>query len=262
MKPVSASVLIGSSLALCLVGAACATKRQVREYIAPVQNQINQTQNRVNDLRGQIDRNHEGIGDLDRRLAIAGQTAADAQARSARALETARQATNLASEATRRASSATATAQQVQGELIRTNRRIDAVFNRLEGYRLTFEEQIFFPFGQSELPTDEASKLEQAIRRLQGIKNYIIEVEGFADSSGNIGFNRQLSRKRADSVVHYLVVEHRVPLRFVWKFGAGADFPNADNQTPTARRQNRRVDVRIYSLSPERPAADGAASKP
>ena len=262
MKTTSTFTLISGWIALCLACASCASKRHVRESIAPVQNEIDRTQNQVNALQEWIGQNQERIGDLDRRLAAAGEKAADAGAASARALETARRAANTASEAARRADRASATAQHAQRELATTNQRINEAATHLDSYQLTFSEKIFFAFSQSGLTREEQSKLDLALHRLRGVKNYIVEIEGFADSSGDVYANRELSRKRADAVVHYLVVRHGVPLRSIWELGAGADFPHADNQTPSARQQNRRVDVKIYSLDAETPAAAADGSQP
>jgi hypothetical protein len=43
-------------------------------------------------------------------------------------------------------------------------------------------------------------------------------------------------------------VEHNIPLRSIRELGVGSDFPDADNKTRAARKENRRVDVKIYSL--------------
>jgi outer membrane protein OmpA-like peptidoglycan-associated protein len=263
MKLGNASAVLSLVIALSLAGAACATKRHVRESLAPVQNQINQTQNQVQALKDQINQHRQRIGDLDRRLATAVEKAAVARTRSAEALKVASRASDTASEAARRGDTARATAQQTQRALVTTNHRMDEVFPRLDNYRLIFSEKIYFAFSQSGLAKEEQPKLDRAIRRIRGMRNYIIEIEGFADSSGDIRSNRKLSRRRADAVVHYLVVEHGVPLRTIWELGAGADFPQADNQTPTARRENRRVDLRIYSLDAEGHAlAAGDGSHP
>jgi flagellar motor protein MotB len=48
--------------------------------------------------------------------------------------------------------------------------------------------------------------------------------------------------------VHYLSVEHNVPLRAIRELGAGSDFPDANNKTREDRKENRRVDVKIYQL--------------
>ena len=262
MKTACTFTLAGAWIALCLAGASCATKRHVRESIAPVQNEINRRQNQVNALQERIVQNQDRIGDLDRRLANTSEQAANAGAASAKALETARRAANTASEAALRADRASAKAQQAQRELATTNQRINEAVTRLDNYQLAFSEKIYFAFSQSGLTREERSKLDLALRRLRGVKNYIVEIEGFADSSGDLYANRVLSRKRADAVVHYLVVRHGVPLRSIWELGAGADFPHADNQTPSARQQNRRVDLKIYSLDAEAPAAAADGSQP
>jgi outer membrane protein OmpA-like peptidoglycan-associated protein len=80
------------------------------------------------------------------------------------------------------------------------------------------------------------------------MKGYIVEVAGYADRTGDMAYNRELSRRRAEAVVHYLSVEHNVPLRTIREVGAGSDFPDADNKTREARKENRRVDIKIYSL--------------
>ena len=91
-------------------------------------------------------------------------------------------------------------------------------------------------------------KLDDAVQKMTSMKMYIVEVEGFADRTGPSTYNRELSRKRADAVVHYLAVEKSIPLRSIRELGVGSDFPNADNKTRAARKENRRVDVKIYSL--------------
>jgi outer membrane protein OmpA-like peptidoglycan-associated protein len=98
------------------------------------------------------------------------------------------------------------------------------------------------------LAKDEQAKLDDAIQKLASMKGYVVEVEGFADRTGNVAYNRDLSRKRADAVVHYLAVEHNIPLRSIRELGVGSDFPDANNKTREDRKENRRVDVKIYML--------------
>ena len=59
----------------------------------------------------------------------------------------------------------------------------------------------------------------------------------------------KLARRRADAVVRYLTVDKNIPLRDVRMLGVGSEFPNADNKTRAARKENRRVDVKIYALN-------------
>jgi outer membrane protein OmpA-like peptidoglycan-associated protein len=90
----------------------------------------------------------------------------------------------------------------------------------------------------------------------------VVEVEGFADRTGNVAYNRDLSRKRADAVVHYLAVEHNIPLRSIREMGVGADFPDANNKTRDDRKENRRVDVKIYQLDVTGQAQQAANATP
>jgi outer membrane protein OmpA-like peptidoglycan-associated protein len=77
-------------------------------------------------------------------------------------------------------------------------------------------------------------------------KGYVIEVTGFADSTGNAQKNRVLSQKRAEAVIQYLVENHGIPLRRILPtYGYGENQSIADNATREGRAQNRRVEVKI-----------------
>jgi outer membrane protein OmpA-like peptidoglycan-associated protein len=222
----------------------CATKKHVREAIAPVQNQVNQTQSQVATLQKQTDENKQSIGDLDRQVATADEKATDAGKKAAEAAEAAAKANSAAAEAAQRADSANSLAQQAQQGVA----RLDTSFQNLDNYKLVTTEQVHFGLNKSALSKEEVAKLDDTIQKVGGMKNYLIEVEGYADRTGNQAYNRELSRKRADAVVHYLAVEHNIPLRSIRVLGVGSDFPEADNKTREARKENRRVDVKIYQL--------------
>src|SRR5438067_203888 len=80
-------------------------------------------------------------------------------------------------------------------------------------------KKVYLGFNKNTLTKDEQAKLDDAIQKVGGMKNFLIEVEGYADRSGDRTYNRELSRKRADAVVHYLAVEHNVPLRSIRELG-------------------------------------------
>ena len=74
----------------------------------------------------------------------------------------------------------------------------------------------------------------------------MIEVAGHTDATGSDAKNFRLSRDRADAVVQYLAVQHKIPLRrFVTPMGYGKTEAVADNTTREGRSQNRRVDVKM-----------------
>jgi outer membrane protein OmpA-like peptidoglycan-associated protein len=238
-------VLVGALTAVSVLSVGCATKKHVREAIAPVQQQANQTQAQLgtlqkdtNDYKAKTD---QSIGDLDRQVATADEKATDAGKKAAEAAASAAQANTAAAAAAQQAQAANTLAQQ-------TGTKLDTTIHNLDNYKLISTAPIYFGFGKSILSKDEQAKLDDAVQKLQSMQAYVVEVEGFADRTGNIAYNRDLSRKRADAVVHYLAVEHNIPLRSIRELGVGSDFPDANNKTREDRKENRRVDVKIYML--------------
>jgi len=237
--------LVGFLTVSSLVSVGCATKKHVREAIAPVQNQVNQTQAQLSTLQKQTDdykaKTDQAIGDLDRQVATTDEKATEAGKKAAEAAAAAAQANTAAQAAAQQAQAANTLAQQ-------TGAKLDTTIQNLDNYKLISTSPIYFGFGKSNLTKDEQAKLDDTVQKLSSMKGYVVEVEGFADRTGNVAYNRDLSRKRADAVVHYLAVEHNIPLRSIRQLGVGSDFPDAVNKTREDRKENRRVDVKIYML--------------
>lgn len=231
------AVLVGSVVVISLGSWGCATKKHVREAIAPVQDQVNQVQKQTAD-------NKTSIGDLDRSVATADEKAVDAGKRAGQAADAAAKANSAAMTAQQRADSANSLAQQAQEGVS----RLDKSLQNLDNYHLVNTQQVFFRTGRSGLDKQAQADLDTSIQNLMNMKGYIIEVEGFADHTGNKATNVELSRKRADSVVRYLTVNHNIPLRDVRELGVGSDFPDAVNKSRADRKNNRRVDVKVYAL--------------
>ena len=213
--------------------------KHVREAIAPVQNQANKTHDQVGALQNQADANKQVIGALDREVAIASEKATDAGKKASEAAEAAAEANAAATEANRTADAANSLAHQVQKVLNRS-------LQNLNNYKLVATEQVFFGINRSSFGKETYEKLDRVIGKLSEMKNYIVEVAGYADSSGGKAYNRELGRKRANAVVDYLVVQHNIPMRAIRELGVGSEFPDADNRTSEARHANRRVELRVY----------------
>ena len=103
-----------------------------------------------------------------------------------------------------------------------------------------------FRVGSSVLTADGKAKLDAIATKALNAKGYVLEVTGFADSTGNTERNRVLSQRRADAVIRYLVEQHQIPLRrIVTPYGFGESNPVADNKSRDGRAQNRRVEVKV-----------------
>lgn len=226
---------------LSLFTGACATKKHVREAIAPVQNEVNDVKKKTAD-------NTTAIGDLDRNVARADEKAMEADRKAVSAGQSADKANQAANQAQQSANSANSLAQQSMARAGKVESSLEHTISNLDNYKLLTTEKIYFRTNRSDLSKDEKAKLDAAIQNLQSSKNFVIEVAGYTDKTGSKAMNLELSRRRADSVVRYLTIDHNIPLRKIHDVGAGSEFPDADNRTRDARKENRRVDIKIYSL--------------
>ena len=123
-----------------------------------------------------------------------------------------------------------------------TNERISA----LDDYTPQETTAVNFRVGSSVLNTDAKAKLDAIATKALNSKAYVLEVTGYADSTGSTARNRALSQRRADAVITYLVEQHKIPLRrIVTPYGFGELDPVADNTTRSGRAENRRVEVKM-----------------
>src|ERR1700747_2117167 len=119
-------------------------------------------------------------------------------------------------------------------------------FNRLDDYDTKGEANVSFKVGSSTISKEDKEELKKLAVTATGLNGYIIEIKGFADSSGSASMNDRLSENRAKAVVGYLIRECNVPVWRVVAPGAMGEFqPAASNETAAGRAENRRVEVKI-----------------
>lgn len=140
------------------------------------------------------------------------------------------------------AKAAQATADAAVAGVNATNDRISA----LDDYVPQESIAVTFRTGSSILNPDAKTKLDDVAKKALAAKGYVLEVTGFADSTGSTARNRALSSRRADAVIRYLVETHQIPLRrIVTPYGFGESNPVADNTSRDGRAENRRVEVKV-----------------
>ena len=140
------------------------------------------------------------------------------------------------------AKAAQATADAAVAGVNATNDRISA----LDDYTPQETTAVNFRVGSSVLNTEAKTKLDEIATKALNAKGYVLEVTGFADSTGSTERNRALSTRRADAVIRYLVEQHKIPLRrIITPYGFGESNPIAENNTRAGRAQNRRVEVKL-----------------
>ena len=123
-----------------------------------------------------------------------------------------------------------------------TNQRISAV----DDYVVQSTETINFKVGSAVLSSEGKQNLDNIAQTALTMKGYLIEVTGFASSDGDAKKNKELSRRRAQAVLDYLIETHNIPLRRIGtSYGFGEAQAIADNSTREGREQNRRVEVKL-----------------
>ncbi len=90
-------------------------------------------------------------------------------------------------------------------------------------------------------------QLKQLLAFLQQHPSMTIEVIGHTDIAGTIEYNQDLSERRSQAVVKWLISKNIDPLR-LRSSGKGSSEPIATNETSVGRSQNRRVDIKVISL--------------
>ena len=116
----------------------------------------------------------------------------------------------------------------------------------IDKYKESLKETVYFPINSSKLSDEDKQKLDQIIQQTKSEQGYIVEVAGYADTTGNAALNQRLSQDRATSVTRYLEQMGDIPIhRILTPTGMGTSHEAADNSTREGRKMNRRVEVRV-----------------
>ncbi|MBZ5715946.1 OmpA family protein [Nannocystis pusilla] len=103
---------------------------------------------------------------------------------------------------------------------------------------------IYFDLDRDTIKPRSRPVLDRAVSVLAKYGSIRIEISGHTDSTGGLEYNRDLSRRRAESVRRYLV-EHGIDGARMTTRGAGPDEPLDTNRTAAGRARNRRIEFTI-----------------
>ncbi|HYV49666.1 MAG TPA: OmpA family protein [Myxococcaceae bacterium] len=111
----------------------------------------------------------------------------------------------------------------------------------LETNRIRIKENILFETASAVIQPKSFSLLDEVYKVLKDHPEVgPVRIEGHTDNRGSRPYNLDLSNRRAQSVMKYLVDKGTAPKRLRFK-GYGFDKPVATNATPLGRAKNRRV---------------------
>lgn len=119
---------------------------------------------------------------------------------------------------------------------------VDADGCPLGGENILSLTGVNFAFDKAELTAEAEMILDEAVALMKETDEVLeVRVEGHTDNVGSDNYNMDLSQRRAESVVQYLVDNGVNSTRLV-PVGMGEGFPVASNDTDAGRAENRRVD--------------------
>jgi OmpA-OmpF porin, OOP family len=136
-----------------------------------------------------------------------------------------------------------------QAKIAANKAAVDAAiarFGQLDDYYIFDELTIYFANGKVKVDPKYNPQLQALADKAKGIEGYMIEVKGFASSSGSATLNQKLSEDRANAVTNILVQQGHIPLTRMLAPGAmGESHQVGNDKTAEGQAENRRVVVRV-----------------
>lgn len=103
---------------------------------------------------------------------------------------------------------------------------------------------IFFDFDRYELKEKSYEALNLLYKFMKDNSEILVEINAHTDDIGSDSYNLNLSEKRAQSVVNYLI-QKGISMERLFPHGFGEANPIATNETEEGRALNRRVEFRL-----------------
>jgi OmpA-OmpF porin, OOP family len=150
----------------------------------------------------------------------------------------------LTAQAQASADTANEAARKAQQTADYANNRI----NGLDDFEPIKTITVYFNTGSAVLGPQAKAAIDDAAAwvKTQDTKGWVMAVVGYADTTGSSARNIDLSERRANAVIYYIVTKYKMPLnRLVQPFGYGQLEPVAENTTRAGRAKNRRVEIRL-----------------
>ena len=121
----------------------------------------------------------------------------------------------------------------------------DIYLTPIEAGQTIIFNNIFFDFDKHELKNTSFFELNRLALLLKNNEIKTIEVAAFTDNKGTEDYNDDLSIKRAESVVNYLISKSGAEKQRIAMKYFGEKNPLASNKTAKGRQINRRVQFKI-----------------
>ena len=130
-------------------------------------------------------------------------------------------------------------------------------------YQMAKTVTVLFAVDKATLTPEAKEQIDEIAKQASGTDRYVIEVQGFTDKTGSAELNNELSERRAQAVARYLANQSNIAVRHITMLGQGYAQPVADDKTREGRKQNRRVEVKLWvpEASTEKSVASSTGSQ-
>lgn len=133
---------------------------------------------------------------------------------------------------------------------------VDIYLKKLEKNKAYRLNNIYYDFDKSDLRTESKTTLDTLYNILMENPTIIIELSSHTDTRGSDEYNLNLSQKRAESCVNYLINEKKIPKERITAKGYGetktledcsklANCPQDQSGDCPCHQQNRRTEFKI-----------------
>jgi len=184
------------------------------------------------------------LNELDQLTSANTKSIQDVDARAQQGLQLASTRTNLADQHTTEATNQAQLAHQAATTTATHAAAVETVVSNLDQYSSASQTEIRFRPGQTVLSKQAKDALDTLAAQLKNERGYIVEVQGFSSGHGQTAILN--SRKVADSVVRYLMLNHEIPSYRIYVIGMG--------NTPADKRAGTRVEISLLKNQVEQAA--------
>jgi len=240
------TVTMAAAVALILLGTGCATKKYVAKTVAPVETRVGATETKNGEQDKQIASQGTEIQELDRDLSRTKEKLTDTDNKANQAGQAAKAADQKADGAQQTANGAQQAANGAKTFAEQGLDRLGRTVDSMNKFQMAKSETVLFGVNKDSLNDDSRQMLDDLAKQAAGMDRYVIEIQGFTDKTGAATYNDMLSARRAEAVARYLTNQYKIPVRNITMLGEGYAQPVADDKTRDGRKQNRRVEVKLW----------------
>jgi outer membrane protein OmpA-like peptidoglycan-associated protein len=120
-----------------------------------------------------------------------------------------------------------------------------ARFGQLDDYYIYDRVTILFGNGKTAVEQQYITQLQALAEKAVTVEGYMIQVQGFASSSGSVALNQRLSAERASAVTNILLQQGHVPLSRMLAPGAMGESQAKETKKASDEAEDRKVVVQV-----------------